>query len=144
VKPSPVFEERLRHAVDLYNRGMAPKIILTGGFGDGATHSESEVGAKYVIGEGVPAGDVLLEKTSRTTWENLVEADALMKANGIGSVIIVSDPLHLKRASVMADDLGIDAVTSPTPTTRYRSAGAKAEFLARELVFLHHHILFGG
>lgn len=142
--PSPVFEERLRHAVELHGRGLAPKLIFTGGFGEGATYAESEVGAKYAIAAGVPEADLLLEKKSRTTWGNLVEAKALMATHGIGSAIIVSDPLHLKRAAAMADDLDLDTVTSPTPTTRYRSFGAKAEFLAREVVFLHGYHLFGG
>lgn len=59
------------------------------------------------------------------------------------SAIIVSDPLHLKRASVMADDLGISAVTSPTPSSRYRSLKTKLGFLVREVHFYNHYAVTG-
>lgn len=142
-KPSPVFEQRLRHAVELYRKGLAPKLILTGGFGPGADFAESEVGARFVKALGIPEADLLLEKRSKTTHENLVEAKALMAEHGIADAVIVSDPLHLRRAASIASQLELDTVTSPTTTTRYRSARSRGEFLARELVFLHHQWLFG-
>jgi hypothetical protein len=43
----------------------------------------------------------------------------------------------------MADDFGIQAVSSPTPTTRYRSLRTKLGFLVRELYFVHHYFLTG-
>jgi uncharacterized SAM-binding protein YcdF (DUF218 family) len=66
-----------------------------------------------------------------------------MKTHNLKSAIIVSDPLHMKRAMMMADDLGIEAVSSPTPTTRYRSLRTKLGFLVRELYFVHHYVLTG-
>ncbi len=54
-----------------------------------------------------------------------------------------SDPLHLKRAATLAEDLGIQAVTSPTPTSRYRSMGPKLRFLAREIFFYSLHEVGG-
>lgn len=142
-RPSPVFEERLRHAIDLHQRGIVRKIVFTGGFGDGAKHAESEVGAAYAARAGLPAADLLTEKRSRTTWENLVEAKAVMAANGLRSAILVSDPPHLKRAAMMAEDVGISAVASATPTSRYRSAGARFQFLLREIYFVHHYYFVG-
>lgn len=142
-KPSPVFEERIRHAVDLFQRGEAPIIIFTGGYGDGATHAESEVGASYAVAEGVSQAAILTETQSRTTRQNLTEAKRLMDSAGLESAIIVSDPLHLKRASVMAEDLGISGVTSPTPTSRYRSLSTKLGFLLREVYFYNHYAVTG-
>jgi uncharacterized SAM-binding protein YcdF (DUF218 family) len=47
-KPSPVFEERIRHGIDLYKRGIAPTLIFTGGYGGkGARFSESQVARRY-------------------------------------------------------------------------------------------------
>ncbi|MBK1833919.1 hypothetical protein JIN78_07600 [Roseibacillus ishigakijimensis] len=66
-----------------------------------------------------------------------------MNAAGLKSAIIVSDPLHLKRASLMAKDLGIRSVTSPTPTSRYRSLKTKLPFLQREIYFYHHYAITG-
>lgn len=141
--PSPVFEERLRHGVALYQRGLADRLLLTGGIGDGAGISESRTGREWAIARGVPAPAILIEEKSRTTRENLEEAASLMRAGGLRSAIVVSDPLHLKRAVAMARDLGIGAVSSPTPTTRYRSLAPKLGFLLRELYFLHHYWLMG-
>ena len=142
-KPSPVFEERIKHAIALFQKGDAPIIIFTGGRGAGASHAESEVGASYAVAKGVNRATILIEKQSRTTNQNLTEAKNLMDSAGMKSAIIVSDPLHLKRASIMADDIGILAVTSPTPTTRYRSLRTRLGFLVREIYFCHHYAVTG-
>lgn len=142
-RPSPVFEERLRHAVALYQRGMVSRLVFTGGRGEGAIHAESEVGARYAISAGVRPADILIEAASHTTLQNLVQAQALMRRHVLSSAVIVSDPLHLKRASLMAADLGMDATASPTPSTRYRSLSTQLPFLGRELFFLHYYWLTG-
>lgn len=141
--PSPVFAERIRHGVNLYQAGLAPKIIFTGGFGEGQTYSESLVAAMFAEDLGVPADDLLMETRSRTTRQNLVEATAIMKQQGWDSAIIVSDPLHMKRATTMASDLGLEASSSPTPTSRYRSLKTQLGFLMREIYFFHHYLVTG-
>jgi len=142
-QPSPVFKERINHAVTLFQQGKAPKIIFTGGLGNGETYTESEAGAAYASRNGVPKSSILKETRSQTTRQNLLEAKALMDANGYRSAIIVSDPLHMKRAVMMAEDIGISAVSSPTPTSRYRSFKTKMEFLLRELYFYNWYLLKG-
>lgn len=142
-EPSPVFTERIRHGVDLYHQGMAPALLFTGGVGEGKLVSESAAGAELALKWGVPASGILKEEKSRTTQQNLGEAYAVMRAEGWKSAIIVSDPLHLKRAVKMAKDLGMNAVSSPTPTSRYQSLTARFVFLLREIYFFHHYILTG-
>jgi vancomycin permeability regulator SanA len=61
-KPSPVLRARLDHAVELWRRGMAPRVVLTGGVGVGDTTSEAAVSRKYVIGEGIPDSAILLRQ----------------------------------------------------------------------------------
>ncbi len=141
--PSPVFKERIDHALSLYRQGFVSTIIFTGGYGTGAPFSESEVAEKYAIRQGVDANDILIEKQSRSTVDNLAQAKILMILNGLNSAIIVSDPLHLKRASIIAKHLKIAAVTSPTPTSRYRSFKAQFKFLMREVYFYHYYLLTG-
>ena len=133
--PSPVFEERINHAIDLYRTGMIQYIVFTGGVGDGDQLSESEVAKAYAIERGVAAGDIYCETTSTITWENLKEARRVVEEAGWCSVVIVSDPLHMRRAVTMARDLGMDAYPSPTPTSRYRTWRTKTGFLVRETVF---------
>lgn len=141
--PSPVYEERIRHGVDLYKAGFASKLLFTGGVGEGQKHSEGSVGRSVATQQAVPTGDILIEERSRTTQQNLSEARLIMQKHGLKSAIIVSDPLHMKRAMMMADGLGIVAVSSPTPTTRYRSLRTKLGFLVRELYFFHHYVIAG-
>jgi len=142
-KPSPVFEERIRHAVFLYRTGLVSKIIFTGGYGEGAPHAESEVGAAYAMNQGIPATDILVELRSHTTQQNLAEAKLLMEAQGLHTAILVSDPLHMRRAMWMANDLDIPAVSSPTPTSRYRSLKTQLRFLRRELYYWHYYLFTG-
>lgn len=136
-KPSPVFAERINHAVELHRSGTVKYLLFTGGRVTAADKSESAVARTYALAAGVPAGAILTEDLSRTTGQNLQEAKRVMGLHGLRTAVIVSDAPHLKRAASMASDIGIEAVTSPTPTSRYRSFGAKAGFLAREVFFLH-------
>lgn len=136
-RPSPVFQERIRHALDLYRRGYADTLVFTGGYGYGARFSESQVARRYALREGVPADAILIETLSRTTYENLREARALMLERGLRRVIVVSDPLHMARALRLSRRLGIDALGSSTPSTRFRSFRTRWRFLAREVYFFH-------
>jgi uncharacterized SAM-binding protein YcdF (DUF218 family) len=142
-KPSPVFAERINHAVDLQRDGTVKFLLFTGGAVIDADQSESRVARSHAMAAGVPAAVILTESRSRTTAQNLIEAKRVMEDRGLRTAVIVSDPLHLKRAAAMAKDIGIDAVTSPTPTTRYRSFRAKAGFLWRELLYLHGYWITG-
>lgn len=142
-QPSPVFAERIRHGVALYQRGMAAKLLFTGGYSHEKTYAESAVATAFAIKQGVPEADTLSEHRSRTTYQNLLQAQDVMRQHKLDSAIIVSDPLHMKRAMWMADDLALKAVSSPTPTTLYRSWDTQWRFLRRELYFLHHYWLFG-
>ena len=142
-QPSPVLEERVNHAIDLYRRHLVRKLILTGGFGTGAPMAESEVARNYAIREGVPEGDILIETTSRSTVENVDEAQRLMQLHHLATAIIVSDPLQMRRAMMILRDRGVSAVPSPTPTSRYRSTDKKLDFLLSEVYKYHVYLLAG-
>src|SRR6188474_1777897 len=72
-RPSPVLRARLDHAIDLWRRGLAPRMIFTGGFGDHDTTSEAAVGQRYAIGRGVPPRAILIENRGRSTAASLLE-----------------------------------------------------------------------
>ena len=140
--PSPVFEARIEHGLDLYRAGHAPTLIFTGGYGGAkARFSESQVARRYALRHDVPDAAILIESRSRTTLENLVETRRLMQTHALHRVIIVSDPLHMARALRAARRLGIDAVGSPTPSTRFRTFRTQREFLLREVYFFHRDLL---
>ena len=135
VAPSPVFEERLRHAVELYRAGRVKYLVLTGGRGSGEALAESEVGRDWVVAQGVPADAVLIETESRTTKQNFTFVRPIIEAAGIGRILVVSDPLHMRRAMWMAETLKFDAAPSPTPTTRYETLATQVPMLFREVWF---------
>ncbi|MET0582246.1 MAG: YdcF family protein [Pseudoxanthomonas sp.] len=140
--PSPVFKERIRHGIDLYQRGLASQIIFTGGFGNGARFSESEVARSYALKSGVPPQAILIETQSRTTRQNLQQAAALMQGRHYRRALIVSDPLHMARALRLARETGIDALGSSTPTSRFRSFATRKRFLLQEVYFFHRDLFF--
>lgn len=134
-EPSPVFRERIRHGIWLYEHGYVKYLIMTGGYGEGSICSEARAAEEYAVSQGVPKEDIMTEEYSVITQENLYYARQLMKEYGCKDALIVSDPLHMRRAMLMAADYGIEAYSSPTPTTRFVSLKTKLPFLARELFF---------
>ena len=115
-RPSPVLRARLDHAVELYAQGLASRLVLTGGIAEGDTASEAAVSRSYVLQAGVPDSAILLENDGRTTEQSLRAVAALLEARGLERVILVSDPFHLFRASVVARRHGLTVRTSPTRT----------------------------
>src|SRR5882672_9705661 len=99
---SPVFRERINHALDLYRSGKVRKIIFTGGQGNRNELTEAAEARQYAIKNGIPERDILIEERSHTTYENLVYAKQLADTNGLKRVLIVSDPMHMRRAVTMA------------------------------------------
>ena len=141
-RPSPVFEERIRHGLALYRQGLAPRLIFTGGFGGAsARFAESEVARRYALRHDIPDEAILIETHSRSTRQNLIYARDLMREHGIRRVILVSDPLHMARALRLSRELGIDAVASATPSTRFRSVRTSWRFLAQEVYFFHRDLV---
>ena len=132
-RPSPVFRERINHAINLYRQGMVQYVIFTGGLAGNDDLAESEAARNYAIAQGVPAKHIFIETESNNTCLNLVEAKRIMEENDLDQVLIVSDPLHMRRTMWLAERIGMNALSSPTPTSRYRSVDRRATFLLREI-----------
>ncbi len=132
---SPVYRERINHGIWLYENGYVDYIIVTGGLGDGETVSDAKAARDYAISVGVPSDIIIIEAKSTITEENIENAKVIMAAYSLEDAIIVSDPLHMKRAMLMCKDYGIRAYSSPTPTSMYRSLKTKLPFLLREEYF---------
>lgn len=116
-RPSPVLKARLDHAVDLWKRGLATRMVLTGGRGTGDTISEAAVGRRYVLKAGVADSAILLENEGRTTDASVEGVAVIMKEKEIERVILVSDPFHMLRLQILARRHGVESVTSPTRTS---------------------------
>ncbi|WP_048827750.1 YdcF family protein [Bacillus sp. B-jedd] len=133
--PSPVLRERINHAIWLYENGYVEKIIFTGGKGEGGKAAESEIAREYAIKLHVNPEDILIEIKSKITEENLKYAFEIASEQNIKTFTIVSDPLHMKRAMVMAKNNRMEAYSSPTQTSVYKTWKSKAPFFLRELFY---------
>jgi uncharacterized SAM-binding protein YcdF (DUF218 family) len=116
-RPSPVLKARLDHAVSLWKRGLAPKMVLTGGRGTGDTTSEAAVGRRYVMRAGVADSAILLENEGRTTTASIAAVAGIMQEEHLERAILVSDPFHMLRLQILARRFGLASVTSPTRTS---------------------------
>jgi uncharacterized SAM-binding protein YcdF (DUF218 family) len=116
-RPSPVLKARLDHAVALWKRGLARRMVLTGGRGTGDTISEAAVGRRYVMKAGIADSLILLENEGRTTFASLDAVADIMEKEKLERAILVSDPFHMLRLQILSSRLGVESVTSPTRTS---------------------------
>lgn len=133
-RPSRIFEARLAHAVDLYEAGIAPILVVTGGKAEGDRTTEAAAAKAYALGRGVPEDAIRSEDHGRTTLESLQSVAALMRAEGLETAVFVSDRSHLLRVLRIATDEGIVAWGSPTATSPIDTSVAwQAEATLHEL-----------
>ena len=116
-RPSPVLRARLDHGIDLWNQGMGKLLIVTGGRGYGDTTSEAAVGRAYARKHGIPDTAIVLENKGRTTRESMLAVSEILATRGIKSAILVSDPFHMLRLSILGKRFGLTIYTSPTRTS---------------------------
>lgn len=141
--PSPVFQGRLDHAVLLFQQGRADSMMVVGSKSPGDTTTEAEAGRDYLVSQGVPAGSVLVEPVGRTTYESLVGAARYMRAHGMRSAFLVSDPWHNARITRIASDLGIQGYASATWTSAATSEDTRFTGYARETFAYLYYRVFG-
>ena len=130
-RPSAVLRARLDHAVDLWRRRLAPVIVVTGGRQPGDRFTEATAAANYLLGRGVPDKAVLREVSGESSWQSLAATAAFLRARDIQRVLLVSDPFHSYRIGAIADELGLDAHTSPTRNSPI-GGRTEARFMLRE------------
>jgi uncharacterized SAM-binding protein YcdF (DUF218 family) len=114
-KPSPILEARLNHALFLYRREMAPRIITTGGKGGDPMFTEGEVGRAYLSRHGIPSEAIIVESEGETTVHSTAAAAEIMRRMNLHSCIVVSDGYHIYRVKRMLQFQGIDVYGSPRP-----------------------------
>ena len=138
---SLILRARTRHAYELWKRGLAPKILCTGGMGTNPP-AESVVQEKLLVGWGVPASAILKEEKSTSTWENAKFGAPLLPQGS--SVIAVSDPYHLWRCQRDCEAFGLTATTSPATATWLQLTTQQRTFLcAREAALVTRDLIYG-
>ena len=127
-RPTAVFRARLDHAAQLYHDHVAPMIVVTGGKQAGDKFTEAGAGADYLHGKGIPDAAILRETTGVSSWDSLAASARILKQRAVTKVVLVSDPFHSLRIRLIAGDLGLDAVTSPTHTSPITGASEWRRF----------------
>jgi uncharacterized SAM-binding protein YcdF (DUF218 family) len=116
-RPSPVFQARLDHALELEMRGLARWLVTTGGSGGDRHFTEADVGRDYLIQQGMDPARILTETEGKTTYQSVQAAASILHRVHARTCIAVSDGFHLYRVKVMFADFGITAYGSPVPNS---------------------------
>lgn len=144
-RPSPQLQARLDHALALWQEGLSPLVITTGGNQPGDRFTEAETSANYLIKgslmSAVPTESIVQENTGSSTRESLIEVSKIMQARGLHSVLIVTDPYHSLRSRLIAQDLGLVAYVSPTRTSPLRGASAVSRHVREALGVAVAHLI---
>lgn len=115
-RPSPVLQDRLDHALDLYDAGLAERIVVTGGRRPGDRFTEATTGYNYLRQHGVPDDALLKEVQGSSTWESLAASARILRERNLTDVVLVTDGYHAYRVEAIAEDSGLDATVSPSDT----------------------------
>jgi len=132
-RPSAVLAARLDHAAELWDAGLAPIIVVTGGRRPGDAFTEAQASATYLERLGVPADAIEREVSSMNSWESLAASARFLHREGITDVLLVSDPYHAYRIKAIARELGLDAHVSPASDSPVKGT-AELRAMARETV----------
>ncbi|HUA15728.1 MAG TPA: YdcF family protein [Verrucomicrobiae bacterium] len=131
--PSPVLRARLDHAFELFQRGVAPVVITTGGAAADPTFSEGGVGRDYLMHRGIPERSLIAETQGRDTAESASRIGVIMRANGLHSCVAVSDAYHVFRIRKLLEHEGIGPVyVAPRPDSRPHDEWQRAVAVLRE------------
>jgi len=115
-RPSPVFKARLDHALELYRRSLAPRVLTSGGAGGDPLFTEGGVGRAYLVGHGVPSEAIIVEPEAESTAQSMAAVAEIMRRMGLGTCILVSDGYHIFRARKMLAARGVKVYGSPRPS----------------------------
>ena len=131
-RPSPVYRARLDHAFDLFQQGIAPVIITTGGAAADPSFSEGGVGHDYLMHRGIPDSNLIAETQASDTAKSAGRVAVIMRANHMHSCVAVSDAYHVFRIRKLLENQGLQAYVSPSPHSRPHALWQRAEAVLRE------------
>lgn len=132
--PSPVYRARLDHAYTLFERGLAPVLITTGGAGKDPHFSEGQVGRDYLESRGIPDANLIAETQGGDTDESARRVAVILHANAMHRCLLVSDAYHVFRAKQMMAAQGITVYISPRPGSIPKTAFGRYLSALRESI----------
>jgi uncharacterized SAM-binding protein YcdF (DUF218 family) len=133
-RPSPVYRARLDHAFELFQRGMAPVIVTTGGAAADPTFSEGGVGHDYLKRRGIPDSSLIAETHGSDTAESAERVGVILRKNHMSSCVAVSDGYHVFRIQRLLEDQGVRVYVAPRPDSKPHSIWQRAWAVLREAI----------
>ncbi len=133
-RPSPVYRARLDHAFDLFQRGVAPVVITTGGAAADPSYSEGGVGHDYLMHRGIPDSSLIEETQGSDTAQSAARIGVIMRTNHMRSCVAVSDAYHVFRIRKLLEHEGMEVYVSPRPDSRPHSPWQRGEAVLREAI----------
>jgi uncharacterized SAM-binding protein YcdF (DUF218 family) len=115
--PGKTSLSRAIKGIVLYRQGLAPKIIFAGGWAQNDFIASATAMADIASKLGVPEKDIFIDDTSRTTYENAINAKKIMAEQGMKSAIIVTSASHMRRSMAIFGKLNIPA--RPVPVEEF-------------------------
>ena len=103
--PSNMLEDRLNGAIEIYKKGIAPKIILSGDC-SGEDYDEVSAMKKFCIDNGVPESDIIRDDKGFSTYETM---DNVVREMGYKRVMVVTQKYHIYRSVYLARQMGAEA-----------------------------------
>lgn len=133
-EPSPMLKDRLDVAIDLYKKGVAPKIIMSGEHGK-ENYDEVNIMKSYAINAGIPSEDIFMDHAGFSTYETIYRTKEIFKAK---KIIIVTQKYHLYRALYISKKLDIEAYGVGADARKYSGQVFREirEILARDKDFV--------
>ena len=130
--PSPVYRARLDHAYELFERGLAPVVITTGGSGADPSYSEGGVGHDYLMHRGVPEASLIAETQGADTAQSAERVGVIMRTNHMRSCLAVSDAYHVFRIRKLLEHQGVTVYIAPRPDSRPHALHQRLDAVLRE------------
>lgn len=131
--PSPALQRRLERALALWERGVAPLIVVTGGHRPGDRFNEATASRTWLHERGVPEDAILREVDGRNSYDQLAASERFLNDEGVQEVVLVSHRFHATRLRMIADEVGL-AATVAVASPGDLALRSRARLAAREVV----------
>lgn len=134
-KPSPMLEDRLLTGIELYNKKVSNKIVMSGDHGQ-EEYDEVNIMKQYAIDNGIESSDIFMDHAGFSTYESIYRIKEIFNAK---KVVIVTQKYHLHRALYIAEQLGIEAYGVNSDPRKYQGQLFREirEILARNKDFIN-------
>lgn len=139
-RPGRVLQARLDRALAVYEDGLAPLVVVTGGRAPGDAFTEAEAARDYLRERGVPEEAIRLENEGRDSWSSMQGVASLLGELDLRRVLLVSDGFHLLRVKLMARDLGLVPFGTAAESPIWSGGGREFSYVVREAAGVVAHL----